>query len=525
MKGQLLNHRYCILEIIAQEEFSTSFLAIDTHLPSERRCKIKKLQAILGNSQIENLRQRFEREARIIESLGTESDQIPQLYAYFSEGGDFYLVQEWIEGITLKQKQEQVGKVCESEVRTILLGLLPLLDFVHSRHIVHRDIKPENIIWRDSDNLPVLIDFGAVKELIASANNQQHTQYSTVVGTLEYMPSEQAIGRPIYSSDLYSLGLTAIFLLTGKSPSRFEYDSLKEELLWHEEAPYLETNLASVIDRAIRPYPGDRFTSAQEMLSALQSPVICLNPFELSKSAKKSKVTAEESPTTTTTNQNQIDNNQPESESPAIYLEPQPLNHQRQNILLKALMLGLGIGVLMFGVAQKLFPSKPPSIESAKESAYFKQPQSIESQTVAQTSRLYVNNLPIFLPGVEQTEILQALGEPTKRSKGYWSNSRAWLYANIVPNKMDLGYLVDSNTKKLRQTEISFAASVEQEIIAEILASLLLDNHNHTVDLALEKVYLQQSDRQEFTVGNLKGIVQRKPKNRIYTAIWDKDFH
>ncbi len=522
MKGQLLNHRYLILETIAQEEFSSSFLATDTHLPSRRRCKIKKLKAILGNSQIENVKQRFEREARIIENLGTENEQIPQLYAYFSEGGDFYLVQEWIEGITLKQKQEQVEKVSELEVRTILLGLLPLLDFVHSRHIVHRDIKPENIILRDSDDLPVLIDFGAVKEVIASANNQHHTQYSTVVGTPEYMPVEQAIGRPIYSSDLYSLGLTAIFLLTGKSPASFEYDSLKEELLWHEEAPYLESNLASVIDRAIRPYPGDRFTSAKEMLSALQSPVICLNPFELSKSTMGTKVNANESPTTTATDNNPIDNQEPELS--ARTLETKPLNHQRPNILLKALMAGVGIGVLTFSIWQKLFPSKP-QVESVEESAYFKQPESFESQTVVRTSRLYVNNLPIFLPGVEQTEIFQALGEPTKRSKGYWSNSRAWLYANIVPDKMDVGYLLDSNTKKLRQTEMSFASSVEQEIIAEILASLLLDNHDNTVDLALEKVYLQQSDRQEFTVGNLEGIIQRQPKNRIYTAVWDADFH
>ncbi len=522
MKGQLLNHRYRILEIIAQEEFSSSFLAIDTHLPSKRRCKIKKLQAILGNSQIKSVKQRFEREARIIESLGIESEQIPQLYAYFAEGGDFYLVQEWIEGITLKQKQEQVERVSELEVRTILLGLLPLLDYVHSRHIVHRDIKPENIILRQKDDLPVLIDFGAVKEVIASANHQQHTQYSTAVGTPEYMPAEQAIGRPLYSSDLYSLGLTAIFLLTGKSPSTFKYDSLKEKLLWHDEAPYLESNLASVIDRAIRPYPGDRFASAQEMLLALQSPVICLNPVALSISTMGAELNLDKSPATTANNHNQVENNEPELS--VISPEPKQLNRQRPNIFLKALMAGVGIGVLMFGIWQKLFSPTPP-MESVEESSYFKQPQLFESQTVAQKSRLYVNNLPIFPPGVDQTEILQALGEPTKRSKGYWPNSRAWLYANIVPDKMDLGYLLDSNTKKLRQTEISFAASVEREIIAKILASLLLDNQDNTVDLALKKVYLYQSDRQEFTVGNLEGIIQRQAKNRIYTAVWDADFH
>lgn len=519
MKGKLLNNRYHIVKTIGQEDFSASFLAIDTHLPSQPRCFIKKLQVILGNYQVKTVKQRFEREAAILESLGAEKAQIPQLYAYFAEGGDFYLVQEWIEGITLQQKQQEVGQVPEHEVRGILLGLLPLLDYVHSRHIVHRNIKPENIILRAEDNLPVLVGFNVVKKFMAIANLNQSAQYSMVVGTPEYMPAEQAIGRPIYSSDLYSLGLTAIFLLTGKSPSTFKYDSLKEQLLWHDRSPHLKTNLGSIIDRAIRSHPGDRFASASAMLSALQATVICLNPLELSISKMEAGVDVTSKTVTVSEAQNKQTK---ELQLSDISLYRNPLNSNK--ILLKALIAGISIGVLLIGVWQKLF--KPvPQLESIEESSYLEQLKLFESQPVVQRTTLNLNNLPIFMPGVSQAEILQALGEPTKRQRGYWSDSRAWLYENIVPNKMDLSFLLDSKTQILRQTEINFAASVEQETIQDVLHSLLSDRSAVTVNQALAKVYLRQSDRQEFQVGNMKGIIERKAKDRIYTAVWDADFH
>lgn len=521
MKGKLLNNRYRILETISQEDFSASFLAIDTHLPSKPRCIIKKLQAILGNSQMKAVKQRFEREAAIIESLGSENAQIPQLYAYFSEGGDFYLVQEWIEGITLQQKQQVAEKVSEFEVRSILLDLLPLLDYVHSRRIVHRNIKPDNIILRTEDNLPVLVGFSVVKEIIANANQNQTAQCSMVLGTPEYMPAEQAIGRPIFSSDLYSLGLTAIFLLTGKSPSTFQYDSQKERILWHTDAPRLETNLASVINRAIRSHPKDRYATASEMLSALQSTVVCLNPVDLS--IFKVGGWTDVSPPTTEGDP------QPAGALQLVKIPPDKhtFTFNKNKILLKALVVGIGMGLVLFGIWQKLFKPMPP-LESAEESAYFEQPKSFKSRTVAQITSndlKGLNSVPIFMLGTPQAEILQALGEPTKRRKGYWSNSTAWLYENIVPDKIDLGYLVDNNSKKLRQTEVSFAASIERKIIQDILNNLLLDKDRDTVDLALEKVYSRQSERQEFKVGNLQGIIQRNQKDRIYTAVWDEDFH
>ena len=213
MNTKLLNNRYKVIKVLGAGGFGETFLAEDTYMPSGRRCVIKKLKTIAGDPQTYNqVKQRFEREAATLELLGEGSDQIPKLYAYFSEKGLFYLVQEWIQGQTLTEIVETKGIFPESQVREILLSLIPILDYIHTRGIIHRDIKPDNIILSAFDGKPVLIDFGAVKETIRTITaSPKHFSESMVIGTPGYMPSEQAIGRPVYASDIYSLGLTAIF--------------------------------------------------------------------------------------------------------------------------------------------------------------------------------------------------------------------------------------------------------------------------------------------------------------------------
>jgi serine/threonine protein kinase, bacterial len=216
----LLNYRYQVIRVLGSGGFGETFLAEDTQMPTKRRCVIKQLKPVADNPQVYQLvQERFQREAAILEELGEGNSQIPSLYAYFCEDGQFYLAQEYIEGQTLAEKMRQYGILSESSVKEILVSILPVLNYVHSKGIVHRDIKPDNILIRSSNQQPVLIDFGAVKETIAtvitvSGNSSQ----SIVIGTPGFMPSEQTAGRPVFSSDLYSLGLTAIYLLTGKFP-------------------------------------------------------------------------------------------------------------------------------------------------------------------------------------------------------------------------------------------------------------------------------------------------------------------
>lgn len=268
----LLNNRYQVLKSIGCGGFGKTFLAEDTQMPSGRRCVVKKLHPVSHHPQLYPLiKERFQREAAILEDLGSHS-KIPTLYAYFEENNDFYLVQELIEGITLTDTIQSQSSFSESYIREFLVNFLQILDYVHQKKIIHRDIKPDNIIIRESDQKPVLIDFGAVKEAIATTMSSSGSpQNSITIGTHGFMSSEQAAGRPVYSSDLFATGLTAIYLLTGKQPQDIETNNYTGEILWKQYAPQVSHSLAVILDKAISAHSCDRYTTAQEMLQPLQS--------------------------------------------------------------------------------------------------------------------------------------------------------------------------------------------------------------------------------------------------------------
>jgi serine/threonine protein kinase len=267
----LLNNRYRIIRSLGAGGFGETHLAEDIQMPSGRRCVIKQLKPITNDPQIFQLvQERFQREAAILEDLGAAHPQIPSLYAYFEISGQFSLVQEWIDGVTLANRLQQNGNLSESSVKDVLIGILPVLDYVHSKQIVHRDIKPENIILRASDGKPVLIDFGAVRETMATiVTSKGNTSQSIVIGTPGFMSSEQSAGRPVYASDIYSLGLTAIYLLTGKIPQEIETDPRTGEILWRRYALSVTPTFSAILDRAIQSHPRDRYGTPKEMLEAL----------------------------------------------------------------------------------------------------------------------------------------------------------------------------------------------------------------------------------------------------------------
>ncbi|MEO0687942.1 MAG: serine/threonine-protein kinase, partial [Cyanobacteria bacterium J06649_11] len=273
----LLNNRYQIIRTLGSGGFGETVLAEDTQMPSRRPCVIKQLRPIQDNPQVYKLvRERFGREAAILEELGDGSFQIPRLYAYFSDNGQFYLVQEYIEGKTLTQVLQEQGLMDENSVKQILISILPVLEYVHSKGIVHRDIKPENILI-DAEGKPVLIDFGAVKETLSTLLTPSgNATKSIVIGTPGFMATEQSVGRPMFASDIYSLGLTAIYLLTGKMPQELTTDPATGKVLWRQYAPNAQDNLAEILNRAIGFDARERFQTASAMLQALKTGVLTL---------------------------------------------------------------------------------------------------------------------------------------------------------------------------------------------------------------------------------------------------------
>lgn len=281
---ELLNNRYQILQELGSGEFWKTFLAEDTHMPSRKRCVIKELRpATTDTAALQIIKERFEHEAAVLEALGSANDQIPALHAYFIESGKFYLVQDWIEGQSLTKHIQTKGLFSENEVRGFLADLLLVLEYVHSQGIIHCDIKPENILLRERDGKPVLIDFGAVKELVATVVDARGTPTSfIVIGSPGFVPLEQAAGKPVFASDLYSLALTAIYLLTGKRPGEI-LDVLTGEIAWREHARGVSPGLATLLDKAIRPFANDRYGKVDDMRLALQP---SSNPADLMAPAK-----------------------------------------------------------------------------------------------------------------------------------------------------------------------------------------------------------------------------------------------
>jgi serine/threonine protein kinase len=276
----LIKNQYRVMKTLGEGGYGQVYLAEDTRMPPGRQCVIKQMKPVAtGPGVYQIVQERFQREAVTLEKLGENNRQVPRLYAYFSENQKFYLVQEWIEGQTLAALVKAKGPQRESVVRTIVMALLPVLDYIHSKGVIHRDIKPENIILRaglsDVEDQPVLIDFGAVRETMGTRVDSHNSPISSIViGTPGYMASEQAAGKPIPSSDLYSLGLVAIYLLTGLTPQLLKRDPQTGEIVLPDKVGQASKPLAAVIACSIRSHAHDRYSSANEMLAALNSPYL-----------------------------------------------------------------------------------------------------------------------------------------------------------------------------------------------------------------------------------------------------------
>jgi serine/threonine protein kinase len=268
MEGQILGGRYQIISQLGRGGYGITFLAEDRQLPGTPRCIVKQLKPEATDP--DNLHvagQLFNAEAQVLYSLGNHP-QIPQLLAHFEENQEFYLVQEFIEGHNLSQELVPGKQLSESYVIALLRDILEVLVFVHQQNVIHRDLKPENIRRREDGRI-VLIDFGLVKQLKTQLTDSQEMVTLTVnMGTLGYMPSEQALGKSKLSSDVYALGMIAIQALTGIHPRKLPEDA-NGEIVWRDRVQ-VSSALADVLDKMVRYDFRQRYPSATEVLQALK---------------------------------------------------------------------------------------------------------------------------------------------------------------------------------------------------------------------------------------------------------------
>lgn len=264
----LLRERYRAIKPIGQGGFGRTFLAIDEDKPSKPSCVIKQFFPLAqGTNNAQKAAELFNQEAVQLDELG-KHPQIPELLAYFTQDNRQYLIQQFIDGQTLSQELAQKGVFNETQIRQLLNDLLPILQFVHDHQVIHRDIKPDNIIRKTSDNKLFLVDFGAAKTTAGTALQKTGTS----IGSPEYVAPEQSRGKAVFSSDIYSLGVTCIYLLTKMSP--FDLYNLEEDIwVWRQFLQHPVSNsFSSILDKMLENAINKRYQSAAEVLKDLNSP-------------------------------------------------------------------------------------------------------------------------------------------------------------------------------------------------------------------------------------------------------------
>jgi serine/threonine-protein kinase len=276
----ILVGRYIPSKLLGRGGFGAAFLARDRYTPAMKQCVVKQFQPSgdLNLQQLKIAQDLFEREAEVLEQLGSANPQIPDLFAFFplstpsvqfgKEDQFFYLVQEFIDGQDLEQELQSEGPFSEAKALEVLREILKVLKFVHENGSIHRDIKPSNIMRDRRNGRLYLLDFGAVKQVTTGAPAGTPAGRSTGIYSMGFAPPEQMSGGQVYpSTDLYALAVTVITLLTGKEAGEL-YDSYNNQWNWRNQAQVSNT-VADVLDRMLLPAPNQRFQSAQEALDAL----------------------------------------------------------------------------------------------------------------------------------------------------------------------------------------------------------------------------------------------------------------
>ncbi|WP_204139909.1 serine/threonine-protein kinase [Halomicronema sp. CCY15110] len=275
--NNLLGSRYRILRELGRGGFGYTYLAEDVNRFNEL-CVLKEfLPQVNDDESLRKAKQLFEREADVLYQLN--HPQIPkfrELLRVKDRGrGRLFLVQDYVEGPTyqelLETRLNAGNRFAESEVIQLLQRVLPVLSYLHSIGVIHRDIAPDNLISRNTDGLPVLIDFGGVKQLATVVQQQvTHDGVPTRLGKAGYAPEEQMeSGQVSPSSDLYALAVTALVLLTGQAPDAL-YDRYTQRWRWQDYVT-LSPRLATVLERMLAPRVGDRYSSATAVAQALAS--------------------------------------------------------------------------------------------------------------------------------------------------------------------------------------------------------------------------------------------------------------
>jgi serine/threonine protein kinase, bacterial len=368
--GITLGERYLIVRQIGQGGFGKTYLAEDINRFREL-CVIKEFAPQVQTDYVlQKAEELFQREATVLYKL--QHPQIPRFRELFRSkfaGKEYlFIVQDFVEGQNyrslLDTRLAQGTRFSEAEAKQLLQQILPVLDYIHSMGVIHRDISPDNLILRTppappsqggiQGGVPILIDFGGVKQVVAAVASQYYQEGgniasspATLLGKIGYAPPEQmqtGIVEP--HSDLYALAVTVLVLLTGKQPQEL-IDNYNLTWQWRQEVS-LSPNFGQVLDRMLAPMPAERYQNAKQAMLALNSPVYPATqypatdfpPTQLPPQQEKTSATVAVSPAANTYNERQTQTPSQSIPAPTSWWTPGKV----------AVALVLTVGVVSAGV-------------------------------------------------------------------------------------------------------------------------------------------------------------------------------
>ncbi|RUS94199.1 hypothetical protein DSM106972_093960 [Dulcicalothrix desertica PCC 7102] len=275
-QGTLIDNRYLIQKLLGQGGFGRTYLAFDNQRFGET-CVLKEfVPPTYREDKLQKCRELFEREAKILYQIN--HPQVPKFLARLADGQRVFIVQEYIDGKTyseiLSSRLNQTAKAfSETEVRKWLTDILPVLEYLHGQNIVHRDISLDNVMLKHNQSKPVLIDFGIAKDTFTQIPsdflNIHYSVRNSIVGKIGYSPPEQLRwGYSYPSSDIYSLAICAVVLLSGKMPHMLVDESLNWQ--WQSQVN-ISNYFASILEKMLAKIPSERYQSPTEIIRLLNN--------------------------------------------------------------------------------------------------------------------------------------------------------------------------------------------------------------------------------------------------------------
>jgi tRNA A-37 threonylcarbamoyl transferase component Bud32 len=562
--------KYILEQPLGQGGFGITFKAV--HRDLGQTVVIKTLNpASHQHPQFAQLERRFRDEARRL-ALCVHAN-IVRVNDFFIEEGIPYMVMDYIPGQTLEEVVFPSQPLPEAIAIHYIRQVGAALQIVHQNGLLHRDVKPQNIILRQGTQEVVLIDFGIAREFTPGT-----TQTHTSLVSVGYAPIEQYMSQEkrTTATDVYGLAATLYALLTATVPVASILRTRQTMPAPRELQPQLSPAVNQSVLRGMavevqyRPatvaewlalLPATSAGTAAAPNGAIPSPVLPPAPTTAATVAVAPRHARPAAPAFAKPASRQTAGTAAKT---AAAIPSGARSPQRSNRMAPLLLVGVAIAAAIVGgvsaiwvrspqtalapepsptetpteilplpepvepsptpeASPALEPEPEPELELPTAETPAPSPETPPRQQDTATAPLN-RSIPGFATGTSAAEVQDLLGGPTRSRDGYWPNTRSDLY-ELVPNQVTLAYIYDRSTDRVRQTEASFAQSVDPLVMRVTLNGMLNGRSTEAIEQALGQIRDRQRNSYSFTSGNLEGVIERNDSDRIYIGIWEEDLH